>query len=193
MIFPVEILFSILLTNKWLGAISKSNFSMKISSQILHLIFDKWYNTCYDKKRSKGGNMDFELIPVQFNKILQSPNYTVFILEAAEKRFAIYTSPHIGQNLQVHLADQVKPRPYTYDLMNSIFKGLDINLLQVVITDVQDTLYFARLYVEQETDGLRNILEIDARPSDCLTLALENEIPIFCTKEVLDKTISIEE
>jgi bifunctional DNase/RNase len=137
--------------------------------------------------------MDFELIPVQFNKILQSQNYTVFILEAGEKRFAIYTSPHIGQNLQVHLADQAKPRPYTYDLMNSIFKGLDINLLQVVITDVQDTLYFARLYVEQETDGLRNILEIDARPSDCLTLALENDIPIFCTKEVFDKTISIEE
>lgn len=137
--------------------------------------------------------MDFELIPVQFNKILQSRNYTVFILGTPEKQFAIYTSPHVGHNLQVHLADQVKPRPYTYDLMNSIFKGLDINLLQVVITDVQDTLYYARLYIEQETDELRNILEIDARPSDCLTLALENDIPIFCTKDVFNKTVSVEE
>ncbi len=137
--------------------------------------------------------MDFELIPIQFNKILQSQNYTVFILGTQEKQFAIYTSPHVGQNLQMHLADQIKPRPYTYDLINSAFNALNINLLQVVITDVQDTLYFARLFIEQESDGLRNILEIDARPSDCLTLALENDIPIYCTREVFDKTIPIDE
>ena len=137
--------------------------------------------------------MDFELIPIQFNKILQSQNYTVFILGTQEKQFAIYTSPHVGQNLQMHLADQIKPRPYTYGLINSAFNALNINLLQVVITDVQDTLYFARLFIEQESDGLRNILEIDARPSDCLTLALENDIPIYCTREVFDKTIPIDE
>lgn len=137
--------------------------------------------------------MDFELIPIQFNKIMQSKNYTVFILGTEEKQFAIYTSPHIGQNLQAHLADQKRPRPYTFDLMNSIFNGLNINLLQVVITEVQDTLYLARLFLEQEADGKRQILEIDARPSDCLTLALENDIPLYCTKEVYDKTIPIEE
>lgn len=137
--------------------------------------------------------MDFELILVEFNKIMQSKNYTVFILGTEEKQFAIYTSPHVGQNLQVHLADQIKPRPYTYDLINSLFKGLNINLLQVIITDVQDTLYLARLFVEQEIGGKRHILEIDARPSDCLTLALENNIPIYCTREVFEKTIPIEE
>lgn len=137
--------------------------------------------------------MDFELIPIQFNKILQSRNYTIFIIGTQEKQFAIYTSPHVGQNLQIHLTDQINPRPYTYDLINSVFNQLTINFLQVVITDVQDTLYFARLFIEQESDGLRNILEIDARPSDCLTLALENDIPIYCTKEVFDKTIAIDE
>lgn len=137
--------------------------------------------------------MDTELVSIQFNKIMQSQNYTVFILGTEEKQFAIYTSPHVGQNLQMHLADQIKPRPYTHDLINSVFNGLDISLLQVVITDVQDTLYLARLFVEQETDGKRRILEIDARPSDCLTLALENDIPIYCTREVFDKTIPIEE
>ncbi|MDN3509243.1 MAG: DUF151 domain-containing protein [Candidatus Neptunochlamydia sp.] len=137
--------------------------------------------------------MDFELIPIQFNKILQSQNHTVFILGTQQKQFAIYTSPHVGQNLKMHLADQIKPRPYTYDLINSVFNTLNINLLQVVITDVRDTLYFARLFIEQESDGLRNILEIDARPSDCLTLALENDIPIYCTREVFDKTIPIDE
>ena len=124
---------------------------------------------------------------------MQSQKYTVFILGTEEKQFAIYTAPHVGRNLQMHLAKQPKPRPYTYDLINSLLNGLDINLLQVVITDVQDTLYLARLFIEQENDGKQKILEIDARPSDCLTLALENNIPIYCTREVFEKTIPIEE
>lgn len=137
--------------------------------------------------------MDHTLIPIQFNKIMQSQNYTVFILGNTDKQFAIYTSAHVGQNLQMHLTDQQKPRPYTYDLINSLFKGLNIKLLQVVITDVQDTLYLARLFVEQEADGKKSILEIDARPSDCLTLALENDIPVYCTQQVFDNTIPIDE
>lgn len=136
--------------------------------------------------------MDFELIPIQFNKIMQSKNYTVFILGTQNKQFAIYTSPHVGHNLQIHLTDQIKPRPYTYDLINSLFKGLDIKLLQVVITDVQDTLYLSRLFAEQEKNGKKHVLEIDTRPSDSLTLALENDIPIYITKEAFEKTIAIE-
>ena len=136
--------------------------------------------------------MDSELIPIQFNKIMQSPSYTVFILGTEAKQFAIYTSPHVGEQIQMDLADQVKPRPYTHDLINSIFKGLDINILHVVINDVQDTIYYARLFVEQEIGDKMQIMEIDARPSDCLSLALKNNVPIFCTKEVFDKVISIE-
>ena len=137
--------------------------------------------------------MGFELIPLQFNKIMQSQNYTVFILGTDEKQFAIYTAPQVGNNLQMYLREQAKPRPYTDDLINSLLSGLDINILQVVISEVQDTVYFAKLFVEQEVDGLRKILEIDARPSDCLTLALENDIPIFCTKEVFERTVAVDE
>ena len=136
--------------------------------------------------------MDSELILIQFNKIMQSPSYTVFILGTEVKQFAIYTSPHVGMQIQIHLTDQIKPRPYTHDLMNSIFNGLNIELLHVVINDVQDTIYFARLFLEQEVGGTKRIMEIDARPSDCLSLALENNVPIFCTKEVFDRVIPID-
>lgn len=136
--------------------------------------------------------MDSKLIPIQFNKILQSPSYTVFILGTDVKQFAIYTSPHIGQQIQMHLTGKIKPRPYTHDLINIIFKGLNINLMHVVINDVQDTLYYARLFIEQVIGDKKQIMEIDARPSDCLSLALENDIPIFCTEEMFDKVISID-
>ena len=137
--------------------------------------------------------MESELVQVSFDKIMQTRAYTVIILGAENKRFAIYTDPSIGRTLQIYLTDITKPRPLTHDLMDSIFRGLDVSILQVVINDIQDTVYFARLFLEQTVDGIRHIMEIDARPSDCITLALMNNVPVFCTREVLEKTIPISE
>lgn len=134
-----------------------------------------------------------ELIQLSFDKIMQTRSYTVVILSGQEKRFAIYTDPSIGRTLQLYLTEVESPRPLTHDLVDKIFEGLEIRVKQVVIVDVQDTVYYARLFLEQDIGGIRHILEIDARPSDCLTLALMNNAPVFCTKEVLDKTIAVEE
>src|SRR3990170_4264603 len=111
--------------------------------------------------------MDVDLIPVSFSKILQSRAYTVIIIGTPEKRFAIYADPQVGRNIQIYLTEEHKPRPYTHDLINAILNGLDIKPLQIVINDVEETVYFARLFLEQTIDGKRHILEIDARPSDC--------------------------
>jgi uncharacterized protein len=134
-----------------------------------------------------------ELIQLSFDKIMQTRAYTVVILSARDKRFAIYTDPSIGRTLQIYLTGAEKPRPLTHDLLDSIFKGLEVRIIQVVINDIQDTIYFARLFLEQDLGNIRHILEIDARPSDCITLALMNNVPVYCTREVLDKTVPIDE
>lgn len=134
-----------------------------------------------------------ELVQLSFDKIMQTRMYTVIVLGVRDRRFAIYTEPNIGRILQMHLTNTAKPRPQTHDLMNSIFKGLDVRVRQVVINDVRDTIYFARLFLEQTIDGIEHILEIDARPSDCIALALMNNAPVYCTHEVLDKTVPIDE
>ena len=134
-----------------------------------------------------------ELVPITFNKIMQSRSYTVIILGTDAKRFAIYTDPSVGRNIQTYLTEENKPRPFTHDLINAIFKGLEIKPLQIVITDIEDTIYFARLYLEQQIGDQKTILEIDARPSDCITLALLNNIPVFCRRDILDKAVPVEE
>jgi len=134
-----------------------------------------------------------ELVQITFEKIMQTRSYTVVILGAEGKKFAIYTDPSIGRTLQMYLTGAEKVRPLTHDLIDSIFHGYDIRIKQVVINDLQDTVYFARLYLEQEHNELRHIIEVDARPSDCITLALMNNVPVYCTREVLEKTIPIEE
>lgn len=141
----------------------------------------------------KGEMMFSELIQLSFDKIMQTRSYTVIVLSAPEKKFAIYTEPGIGKTLQLFLTDVESPRPLTHDLIDKIFEGMDVRVKQVVINDVQDTIYFARLFLEQDLGTLRHILEIDGRPSDCLTLALMNNAPVYCTREVLDKVVAVEE
>lgn len=137
--------------------------------------------------------MRSELIQLSFDKIMQTRSYTVVVLGTKTKRFAIYTDPSIGRALQMYLTGMQKPRPLTHDLLDTILRGLDVKILQVVINDIQDTVYFARLYLELECGEIRQILELDARPSDCIMLALMNNVPVYCTREVLEKTIAIEE
>lgn len=134
-----------------------------------------------------------ELVQLSFDKIMQTRSYTVIVLNGMGKRFAIYTDPSIGRNLQLFLTAAEKPRPLTHDLINSIFRGYEVRIKQVVINDIQDTIYFARLFLEQDLGDVRHILEIDARPSDCITLALMNNAPVFCTRDVLEKTLPIED
>lgn len=134
-----------------------------------------------------------ELIQLSFEKIMQTKSYTVVILSAGEKKFAIYTDPSIGKTLQIYLTGAEKPRPLTHDLIDMIFRGLNVRIKQVVINDIQDTIYFARLFIEQELGDITHIIELDARPSDCITLALMNNVPVYCTHEVLEKTVAIEE
>ncbi|MBA2368973.1 MAG: bifunctional nuclease family protein [Candidatus Protochlamydia sp.] len=137
--------------------------------------------------------MEFELVQLSFDKIMQTRSYTVIILGSPDKKFAIYTDPNIGKTLQMFLTEIERPRPLTHDLIYKIFLGFDVRVKQIVINDVHDTVYLARLFLEMDHGEIRHILEIDARPSDCLTLALMANAPVYCTKEVLDKTIAVEE
>lgn len=132
-----------------------------------------------------------ELIPLTFDKIMQTRAYTVIILGARDKRFAIYTEPVIGRNLQLYLTNTEKQRPLTHDLISSILVGFNARVRQVVINDVQDTIYYARLYLEYQQNEMLHIVEIDARPSDCITLALMSDAPVYCTHDVLDRTVSV--
>jgi len=134
-----------------------------------------------------------ELIPLNIYKILQSRAYTVVIVGTDEKKFAIYAEPHVGSYMQLQLAKAEEPRPTTFALIEHLLDGIGGKILQVVITDVQETTYFARLFVQQPQEAVRLILEMDARPSDCLILALHHKTPIFCTREVLTKTIAVAE
>jgi uncharacterized protein len=135
--------------------------------------------------------MNQELISVKFDKVLQSKTYTSLVLSTGTKKFAIYTDPFGGKTLQFLLTNMKKARPSTHEFLNMMFQGFEIKVRQVIINDLQDTIYFCRVFLEQKRGDLLHIVEIDARPSDGITLALLHKAPIFCTLEVLDKVVPV--
>lgn len=134
-----------------------------------------------------------ELIPIKFDKVMQSKAYTCIILGNETKKFAIYTDAGSGKAMQTYMMESEKLRPSTHDLIMMMFRGLEIKIRQIVINDLQDTIYFARIFLEQKMGEILNIVEIDARPSDCITLALINRVPVYCTKEVFDRVVPVVE
>jgi len=133
--------------------------------------------------------MSQSLKPLSLAKIMQSKTYTAFVLQHDTKQFAIYAEPHVGKYIQMNLSGQTAQRPRTFDLMNTLLLSLHVEITQVVISGVEDTIFTAKLFLKQELDGITHYLEVDARPSDCLSLAIENNVPIFCMPEVLEKVV----
>ena len=75
------------------------------------------------------------------------------------------------------------PRPLTHDLMLDALTNLDARIDHAVINDVKGTTFFAKLYLKQ---GDRTI-ELDARPSDAIALAIREDAPIYIDEKTLDK------
>jgi len=73
-------------------------------------------------------------------------------------------------------------RPLTHDLLRSAISTLGASLDRVVITDLADETFYAKLILTQEG----RTLEVDARPSDAIALAIRAEVPIFVEDRVLE-------
>jgi uncharacterized protein len=73
-------------------------------------------------------------------------------------------------------------RPLTHDLLRSSISALGAQLERVIISDLADETFYAKLILQQ---GGRAI-EVDARPSDAIALAIRAEVPIFVEEKVLD-------
>jgi uncharacterized protein len=72
------------------------------------------------------------------------------------------------------------PRPNTHDLMLRMIQELDARLLHVTINDISGSIFYARIVIQSE-DG---IIELDARPSDSVALALRAKCPIYMHEKV---------
>lgn len=88
--------------------------------------------------------------------------------------------------IALKLQDQEAPRPLTVDLLKTVLDSFDAKVLMVVINDLRDSTFFARVFVRASTLGA-STLELDARPSDAVGLALKFGAPIYVAEWILDE------
>lgn len=131
--------------------------------------------------------MKNDVVQVQIRGILPANSGCALFVGNDQKVFVINVEPTMGTVIGMFLRDTPKERPLTHDLIQSIFKGFTINVERVVITELRNSTYFARLILQQQNELARKIVEIDARPSDCLALATAQKKPIYVTSTLFDQ------
>lgn len=72
-------------------------------------------------------------------------------------------------------------RPLTHDLVVSLVESLDAKIARVVIDDLKDDTYFAKVVLKRGKDEI----PVDARPSDAITLAIKVDAPIYVAEKVM--------
>ena len=137
--------------------------------------------------------MKNDVVPIQIRGILPANSGCALFVGNDEKVFVINVEPQMGQIISNFLRDAPKERPLTHDLMQSIFKGFSITVERIVITELRNSTYYARLTLQQQNEVARKIVEIDARPSDCLALAAAQKRPIFVTQSLFDQVEDMSE
>jgi len=130
--------------------------------------------------------MKSAVVPIQIRLIFPSQNGCAVFLGNEEKTFVIQVEPQMGKVIGDFIREAQKERPLTHDLIQNIFKGFGIAVDRIVITDLRNGTYYARLFLQQENEVAKKIVEIDARPSDCLALATAQKRPIYVTRSLLD-------
>ena len=137
--------------------------------------------------------MENGVVPVQVLGVLPSNRGYAIFIGNQEKTFTIYVEPSVGQAITMFMEGIAKERPLTHDMVGHIFVGLGVSIQRVIINDLKNGTYFARLILKQENELGKKIIEVDARPSDCLALAIQSKAPIFVARSVFDEVEDMSE
>jgi len=111
----------------------------------------------------------------------------VILKDVDGKRYLpILIGPFEATAIALALEGTPVPRPLSHDLMKSIIESLKAKVLRIIIHDIHDNTFYAKVVLE--TAG--GTLEIDARPSDSIALALRTNSPIFVSERIiLEETV----
>src|SRR3989442_1006586 len=116
----------------------------------------------------------------------RTTNTPVVILQEndGQRVLPIWIGPAEASAIAMELAGVKFSRPLTHDLLKQVIVGLGAELRKVIITQVKDNTYFAELHIYRGD----TVIQIDARPSDSIALALRLKAPILTSETLLELT-----
>jgi hypothetical protein len=101
----------------------------------------------------------------------------------------IWIGPSEASSIALELTGRKFQRPLTHDLLKTVIDGLNATVPKIAIVELREKTYYAKVFLERDNE----VLTIDARPSDCIALALRTRSPIFVKEELLRDDESAED
>lgn len=136
-----------------------------------------------------------QLVPMSIKGLMLDPvsNSPIVVLKDDDEKFflPIWVGIFEANAIALQLENITTPRPMTHDLLRNMIAELDARVIQIVINDLRDSTFFAQIRMVVGHDAGNRTLEVDARPSDAIALALRTEAPIYVAQSVLDQAQTI--
>ena len=127
------------------------------------------------------------LVECQLSKVVMSESHDRQIVVLEEKdgnrRFPIIIGFFEVFAIHRFVNDETPPRPLTHELIGNICEGLDITIDRIVVNQLKNMTFYARLILEQNGETY----DVDSRPSDAIALAMQVDAPIFVEEDVIAK------
>ena len=130
--------------------------------------------------------MEKVVLQVSVKGVMPTSNSCAVFLGNDSKTFVIYVDQVIGDAIENAINDVHFERPQTHKLMITALDGLGAEIERIVINNVEDSTFYARLILSMDNELGHKIIEIDARPSDSLVLALNTGKRIYVARPVMD-------
>jgi len=130
--------------------------------------------------------MDNQVVSVSVKGVMPTSSGCAVFLGNDVKTFVIYVDQGIGEAIQRAVDDVQADRPMTHDLMLTMLDGLGAEIERIVINHLDGGTFFARIILSMENELGHKIIELDARPSDSMVMALASTKPIYVAKTVID-------
>jgi len=125
--------------------------------------------------------IEMEVKGVRLDPIGQNP-VVLLTDKEGKKAIPIWIGLLEANAIDKELNNIASPRPLTHDLLHSILAQANIKVKEVKIVDLKENTYYATLFLKIN----KEVLEVDARPSDAIILALKSKTPILVSSKILD-------
>ena len=126
-----------------------------------------------------------DLVRVEPIALLPTQSACAVFLGDGKRSIVFFIDPAVGISINAILGGEVSSRPQTHDLFAQTLEAFGARMSRAVIVKVEDDVYYARLIIEARNEIMeRKIVELDARPSDCIALAVRQQAPIYVVREL---------
>ena len=130
------------------------------------------------------------MVEMELSRIIinERSDQQVIVLKekTGERAFPILIGIYEATAIDRGIKEYRTPRPLTHDLIASMLRTLDVTLERVVVNDMRNKTFYAKLVLAQNG----RTVEVDSRPSDAIAVAVLFGAPIFVEEKVIDEVVS---